>query len=81
MPVKKQLPADRVKNKARQLRKTAMLRRSFSLLNQSGKLSFRNTSLNESVNNAQNNKTGKFLNWCMPEEETGYLKCKKHDFL
>jgi len=81
MPVKKQLPSDRVKNKARQLRKTAMLRRSFSLLNQSGKLSFRNSSLNESVNNAQNNKTGKFLNWCMPEEETGYLKCKKHDFL
>jgi hypothetical protein len=71
MPVKKQLPFDQAKNKARQSRKTTFQRRSFSLLNRGGKLSLRNTLLTESVNNAQNNNTGKFLNWCMPEEETG----------
>ena len=81
MLVKKQLPSDRMQNKGRRFRKTTFQRRSFSLLNRGGKLSLRNTSLTESVDNAQNNKTGKFLNWCMPEEETGYLKCKKHDFL
>jgi hypothetical protein len=30
--------------------------------------------------NTANNKS-MFKNWCMPDEQIGYIKCRKHDFL
>lgn len=33
------------------------------------------------LNRLNGKKKKKFRNWCMPLQETGYIRCRVHDFL
>lgn len=51
---------------------------SYGLIYRSGKIEIKNL---EEDNKKKQPAMINFSSWCMPEQPTEYVKCKKHDFL
>ena len=51
---------------------------SYGLIYRLGKIEIDNL---EKDDKTQQSETTDFSNWCMPEQQVGYIKCKNYDFL
>ena len=76
-----QLQLKKTTNPQRKLRVNPLRLSSFSLTNESGKIGIvKNLPLRIEKLERYIKRVVDFSTWCMPEQEVGYIKCKKYDF-